>query len=127
MHLTAEARGPLESAAARWRWPAVALVVASASVVVANWQPLQALVETWTRSPSFEHGYAIVAVTAVLIWVRRHRIAREDPRASTAGVLVATAAAVLGALGAAGAVLVVEQFAFVLFMHGMVLAILGPR
>ena len=129
MQLTAEAHGPPQpqSVAARWRWPAFALLFASASVVFAYWQPLDALIETWTRSPSFEHGYAIVAVTAALIWSHRRRIAREDPQASAAGVLVAATAAALGALGAAGAVLVVEQFAFVLFLQGLVLAILGPR
>jgi exosortase A len=125
--LTAEAGGPFQSAAARWRWPVFALTLAGASVVFANWRPLQALVGTWTNSPSFEHGYVVVGVTAALIWARRRRIASEDPRASIAGVLVTAAAAVLGAIGAAGAMLEVEQFAFVLFLHGIVLAILGPR
>jgi len=127
MPLMAEADRPPQGVAARWRWPALAFCLASGSALFGYWEPLRALLGTWASSPSFEHGYAIVAVAAALIWTRRERIAREDPCASTAGIVVAAAATALGVLGAAGAVLVVQQFAFVLFLNGIVLAILGPR
>ncbi len=126
MRLAVE-RGRQGRTAASWAWAVPALVLAGAAAFLGFRAPLTSALETWSRSPSFEHGYAIVAVAAALIWVERRRLARETPRASIPGVLLALAAAALGAVGAAATVLVVEQIALVLFLHAMVLAILGQR
>ncbi len=112
---------------ARWRWAVPALLLAVGAAVFGFWAPLAAAVDTWSGSPSYEHGYAIAAIVAVLIWAERYRLVREAPRPSLWGVALSGAAAALGALGAAATVQVAEQLAFVLFLNGAVLAILGTR
>jgi EpsI family protein len=125
--ISAAALLPTRTASAAWRWAAAALSLGLAVTILGFRAPLAAALQTWSRSPSYEHGYAVVAVVAVLIWVARVQLAREAPRPSAWGIALAGAAAALAALGAAAAAQVVEQFAFVLFLHALVLAVAGPR
>ena len=114
-------------AAGAWRWAGPAVMVAAAAAMLGFREPVTAAADTWSRSPSFEHGYAIVLVVAALIWSLRHRLRRELPKPSIAGLFLAAAAAALGAVGLAAAIQVVGQVAFVLFLNAIVLAVLGTR
>lgn len=113
--------------AGAWRWAGPAIMVAAAAAMLGFREPVTAAADTWSRSPSFEHGYAIVLVVAALIWSLRHRLRRELPRPSIAGLILCAAAAALGAVGMAGAMQVVGQVAFVLLLNAIVLAVLGTR
>src|SRR5262249_34735835 len=94
-------------------------------ILLLLWPAAIAAVRTWSQSPSFEHGYLIVAVSATLIWFDRHRLATLAPQPWFWGLGVVACAAALAAVGNAGTVVLVEQLALVALISATVLTVLG--
>jgi len=83
------------------------------------------MVAIWERSETFAHGFAIVPISAWLIWRRRHAVAALDLRPGFLALPLLALAGfgwLLGQLAGAG---VVQQYALVITIPLLVWAILG--
>ena len=86
---------------------------------------VQSMVAIWERSETFAHGFAIVPISAWLIWRRRHAVAALDLRPGFLALPLLALAGfgwLLGQLAGAG---VVQQYALVIMIPLLVWAILG--
>lgn len=110
-------------------WPlAVGAVAAGlAALLVMFGGTVAATVSTWWNTGSYNHGLLIVPVVLALVWDRRAALARIAPRPSPLGVLMVAVASLVWTLGAAVAALIVQQFALVGMIWGLVLAVIGWR
>lgn len=108
-----------------WR---VSMAIAGAgalAVVALYWDTVAAMVGTWSNSTAYNHGFLILPVSGYLVWERRHQLARLAPKATFWGVAAVAAAAVLWLLGAVAGARVIQQFAFVMTLQGLVLGVFG--
>lgn len=85
------------------------------------------LVETWTRSETFAHGYLIVPISAWLIWKKRHEVAAIAPVPNFFGLLLLVALGFVWVMGHLGRVQVVQQYAVVLMLPAVVWTVLGTQ
>lgn len=85
------------------------------------------LVETWTRSETFAHGYLIAPISAWLIWKKRHEVAAIAPVPNFFGLLLLAALGFVWVMGHLGRVQVVQQYAVVLMLPAVVWTALGTR
>ena len=102
----------------RWRTAAGLLVM---TVVLTLWEfrdTAASLGAIWWRSETYAHGLLVVPVAAWLLWQRRDRVLRAQPRAQPWALLLLFAAGGLWALGRLGAVLSFEHFALYFLLLG---------
>ena len=85
-------------------------------------QTFGAMVDIWSRSDTFAHGFLIAPISLWLIWLQRHTLATMPSRPSWAGHALLAAAASAWLLGNLASVDVVMQFALVFMIVGVVLA-----
>jgi exosortase A len=109
----------------RWGWAAVLLGVGMIGLVGLFWSTVSSMVETWSTTQSFSHGFLIVPICIYLLWQRRREFAETNPRPSVWGIAFAVAAAFAWLLGSLAGVLVVQQFAFVAMVQGLFVAVVG--
>jgi exosortase A len=89
------------------------------------WDTAQSMVDTWTRSSTFAHGFLIVPISAWLIWQRRAAVAALDFRPDFRALPVLAAVGFVWILGRIGGAVSVQQFALVLMIPLAVWAVLG--
>jgi exosortase D (VPLPA-CTERM-specific) len=80
----------------------------------------------WTR-PEYSHGIIIPFVAAFLVWQRRDELERESFPGAWGGVAVLTVAAAINLIGGFASLFIVQQYAAVLALYGLVLALVGWR
>ncbi|APA68529.1 exosortase A [Janthinobacterium sp. 1_2014MBL_MicDiv] len=102
-----------------------ALLLALAAIVLLYHATFWSMLELWSRSQTFAHGYLIVPICAWLAWRRRARLAALAPQPSAAGLLLLAALGLAWLLADAANVQVVEQYAATAMLPACVLAILG--
>lgn len=85
------------------------------------------LVETWTRSETFAHGYLIAPISAWLIWKKRHEVAAIAPVPNFFGLPLLVALGFVWVMGHLGRVQVVQQYAVVLMLPAVVWTVLGTQ
>ena len=108
------------------RSPAItALLLVLAAVVLLYHATFWSMLELWSRSQTFAHGFLIVPISAALAWRRRARLAALAPRPSLHGVLLLAVLGLAWLLADAANVQVVEQYAATAMLPACVLAILG--
>ena len=118
---------PVQGLPMHWRQPLAALVVGLVALFTVFHQAYWSMVETWTRSETFAHGFLIVPIVLFLIWRQRHALADLQP---TPYPLAASVLAALGfawLLGELVDVLSVRQFAVMLMIPAVVWLLLGTR
>lgn len=119
-----EARNPLSVS---WRAAWVSIVVALAAVTAFYWETPVQMVTIWTVSASFNHGFLIFPICGYLIWLKRAALANLVPQPSVLGLGVILGASFCWLLGSIAGVSMVQQFAFVIIIQGIFLAVLGVR
>ncbi|SIR79675.1 exosortase A [Janthinobacterium sp. TND4EL3] len=102
-----------------------ALLLALAGVALLYHATFWSMVELWSRSQTFAHGYMIVPISAWLAWRRRDRLAALAHRPSPWGVPLLALLGLAWLLADAANVQVVEQYAATAMLPACVLAILG--
>ena len=102
-----------------------ALLLALAAVVLLYHATFWSLVELWSRSQTFAHGFLIVPISCWLAWRQRARLAALAPQPSRPGLLLLGALGLAWLLADAANVPVVEQYAATAMLPACVLAILG--
>ncbi len=120
---------PLGATAGQGQWlTAVSVLVVATAVLLFQFRDaLVAMVEVWHNSSSFNHGYAIVPISAYLIWERRAALAKLSPAPSYWGLAVIGAFACAWLVGRFAGILMVQQFAIVGMIQGLFLTVLGWR
>ena len=109
----------------RWSWAALLLGAGVIGLISLFRTTAWSMVDTWSTSDSFGHGFLIVPICAYLLWHRRSEFARTSPRPNVWGVGFAAAAAFAWLLGDLAGAQVVQQFALVAMIQGMFVAIVG--
>ncbi|MGK5080788.1 exosortase A [Janthinobacterium sp. HLX7-2] len=105
---------------------ALLLALILAATVLLYHATFWSMLELWSRSQTFAHGYLIVPISAWLAWRRRSQLAALAPRPSWLGLLLLAMLGLAWLLADAANVQVVEQYAATAMLPACVLAILGP-
>ena len=119
--------GSVPAPRSAWRVHLLGLTIALAALASLFWDTFASMVEIWSRSDTFAHGYLIGPISAFLIWRRRTALAALVPRVE---LLPALGLGVLGfgwLLAALVSVQVVEQLMAVLMIPMMAWVLLGRR
>ncbi len=85
------------------------------------------LVETWSRSNTYGHGFLILPMSGYLIWRERHRLAALVPKANSWVLLLLAGSAGVWFLGSVASVIVVQQLALLTMVAFMVWALTGTK
>ncbi|MFM9886377.1 MAG: exosortase A [Burkholderiales bacterium] len=105
-----------------------AAVIATVIVLVVLYrETVASMVDQWTQSSSYQHGFAVVPIVIWLIWNRRLALARVPLEPSLFGLIAMAAAGALWLLGVLAPASVVAHFAIVSMIIAAVPAILGLR
>ena len=85
-----------------WKSVAAWIGILSAVFVFAYWPTLQWLESQWRHEPDYSHGYLVLPLAAVLLWLRRDTFPGVSQRVDWRGtslILVAVVMRVVGRLG----------------------------
>ncbi|PWG62684.1 exosortase A [Sediminicurvatus halobius] len=112
-----------------YSWPlAGALAVGLIALTLALFFPTAwSMVEIWTRSETFAHGYIIAPISLFLIWRRREVLAQIAPRPQPLALVVLIGAGFLWLLSDLAEVAVTQQLALVSMIPAVVWLTLGTR
>lgn len=103
------------------------LVVIAGLLAYGFWDGIAYMIEIWGKKEEYGYAYFIPFITAYLIWQRRARLAEMEFRPSWAGVVLVLLGGALGFLGLAATTYTVIQYALVLCIMGVTLALMGWR
>jgi exosortase D (VPLPA-CTERM-specific) len=101
------------------------LLAALAGLVVGLGSGVQWMVDAWLNTDEYSHGLLVPFVAVFLAWQRLPGLRGLELRGSWAGVAVVLAGLALGSLGQFGTVYVLQEYALVVVLAGLVLAIGG--
>lgn len=104
-----------------WSLIGVTLVVAAIGFQVG----LTHMVSTWFGREEYSHGVLIPLIALFLVWQRRDELERTDFRGSWLGVVVVLLGGLLHLLGELATLYVVQQYAMLLAIYGLILALTG--
>lgn len=101
--------------------------VAFAVVLLAFYSSVLRLTETWFTREEYSHGVLIPLIAAFLIWQRRDEIARAKFSGSWAGVALVLLGCMLKIVGDIGLFYILQQYALLITIYGLALALVGWR
>jgi exosortase A len=108
-------------------WAAVFAVLACALIVPAWYrQTALSMVDTWTASRTFTHGFLVPPLFAFLVWREREGLARVEWRPWPPALVLLAVAGFVWLLGRLAMVAVVEQLAMVAMTPCLIALVLGP-
>jgi exosortase D (VPLPA-CTERM-specific) len=113
-----------------WRFPPLdwAVMVFTLGVAIVPFaRVLNQLVGMWESAPEYSHCMLIPVISAFLIFRERAVLARMRFKGSWAGVAVLLAGAGLWGVAELSTIWVIEQYAFVVVIYGLTLALVGPE
>ncbi len=110
-----------------WRQYAISTVAACCCLVLFFYQTTLSLVDTWSRSDTFAHGFIILPISGWLIWERREKLVRLQPEPQYWGLVALCCSGFFWLLGSLAGVLVLQQMALVLMLISAVWSILGNQ
>lgn len=88
---------------------------------------LKLLVGNWMTSEEYSHGLLIPFITAFLIWQKKNELARLPFEGSWAGVGIVALGVGLYFLGELATLYIIVQYAFLVVLFGLVLAVTGTK
>lgn len=110
-----------------WRTALVLLGLAVLATLALMWPSALSMSHIWFNSQTYAHGIMIIPIALYLAWTRRQELARVDPKPWAWGLLWLLAAGMAWVLARGVDVKVVQHFALVAMLPGLVLTLLGPR
>ena len=114
------------TAAERWRRGfVVAFVLAVVAVLLLYRTTFASMVDKWNDDAAFGYGFVIAPLSLWLAWRRREWLRRVPIAPSWVGTFGVVAGAALWIVARGTGVLVVEQWAVVLLLQFLLLALLG--
>ncbi|WJW75293.1 VPLPA-CTERM-specific exosortase XrtD [Thiohalobacter sp. IOR34] len=85
------------------------------------------MVHRWDTKEEYGYGYLIPVISAFLVWQRKNDLARQEFSPSWMGVVVVAISGLLFFMGAVATTHTLSQYALVLAVLGVALAIMGWR
>jgi exosortase D (VPLPA-CTERM-specific) len=113
---------------ARWRFSAPARVFVIAGLVIAALPFINALLSlfnVWNLEPEYSHGMLIPPIALFLLWREREWLARTPFHGSWTGLLLVAFGLVMWLVGELATILTFTQYAFLVVMYGLVVALAG--
>ncbi len=110
-----------------WRIASGLIGLTLAALLGIYWSTVVSMVTIWGRSETFAHGYVIVPISLVLIWLKRREIAVLEPKCDYLGFVLLAGAGFAWLVATAGQVQVVQQYAMTAMLPAVVVAIAGRR
>jgi len=89
------------------------------------WDALIFLVTNWLEAEEYSHGFLIPFVSLFLIWQKKNACAKIPFKGSWFGVAMVTVGLLLYYLGELSTLFIIQQYAFLVVLFGLVLASLG--
>src|SRR5580658_1650140 len=123
---TAPAASP--SDVARWHfswlgWGALAFALVVAFIPFAN--VLLGLFAVWNREPEYSHSILIPFISLFLIWRQRDVLTRTPFKGSWSGVALVLVGVLMWIVAELSTIYVIAQYAFLIVLYGLVLALAG--
>lgn len=112
---------PLRMAGRTW----LALLIVTVLAAFVLWAPIREMMNVWFSSPEYSHGVLIPLIAAFLVWQRKEELARSDFSGSWAGVVLVAVGGLLYLVGHLATVFVVQQYALLIVVYGIVLSFTG--
>lgn len=109
----------------RLGWFCVSLV--AVALVFLFWDGLASMLAAWGGKEEYSHGYLIPFIALFLVWLRRDELQRVPFERSWAGVLVVLLGVAVYFLGELSTLYIIVQYAFLITLYGVVLAMMGWR
>ena len=113
------------AAAGGWRTAWTAFAICFVALIALFWPTVSQVAHVWSNSASYNHGFLILPICGYLVWIKRGMVACQVPQPSLWGIGAMLIAGFDWLLGYAGSVAMVQQFALVFMLQGLVLAIFG--
>ena len=104
-----------------WLWLGIALAL----MTVAFWGGINELVLRWEKQEEYSHGYILPFLTLYFIWLKKNVIVQSEFSPSWWGVGLILAALVIFIVGEVSALFILTQYALIVVLLGLVLAIMG--
>ena len=120
-------RQPRSASAAAWRHASLSFALGFALLIGIYRETVYDLVDGWSRTGTFAHGYIIFPVSAWLVWRMRERLTSLTPTPQPLALLPLLACGVLWLVGYSAGVHAPEQYAFVAMVPCLVWAVFGNQ
>ncbi len=88
---------------------------------------IEAMIGNWNNQEEYSHGWLLPAVTGYLIWQEKDILSRINPKGSWVGVCIAVFAILLFLVGELSTLYIIVQYALVVLIFGLVLAMEGTK
>jgi exosortase A len=109
----------------RWRILASLAFLCFFAALLAFRETVVAMVTTWYSSRTFSHCFLVFPLSVYLIWRRRKQLAAIDPSPNLWGLFVLGFLSIIWVLGNLGEIRLVEEWAFIGILVGIVWTLLG--
>ena len=103
-------------------WISIALLL-----VLIFFDGLRYMVEIWSTTEEYSHGFLIPLISAYLIWTKKEVFSRHQYSGSWVGIGVLVVGLLLWVLGQLSTLYVVIEYAFLIVLYGIALAFVGWR
>jgi exosortase A len=100
-------------------------VAAVAGLVALLHNTADAVIDTWSNSNTFNHGFLIVPICLYLAWRQRHAAATAQPAPDLRGLAPIVLAALAWLAGNASGTLVVQEFSLIVLIQSVILTMFG--
>ncbi len=110
-----------------WKKPLWALLIILLIFVWAFAESWASMVDIWTRSDTFAHGYLVAPASLWLVWTRKDKLIQIHPQPSYWGLVCLLIGGFVWLSAVLSKVLVVEQFALVGMLIGVLWSVLGNQ
>jgi exosortase len=101
------------------------LFLLGGSFLLAFYPVWAGLINVWTTSDDYSHGFAILPLACYILWSKHDRLRAVSGPGSAAGLVLAALALLLYLLARAGEILTLAPLAMVLFLTASVLYLFG--
>src|SRR3954470_12039876 len=125
--LTADSRLSAPRLPRAWGSALPIMAAAVLAILLIYAETAKSIVAIWRSSDTFAHGYLIVPITLILVWMRRREVAALAPRPDVLGLLALAGAGFTWLVAEAAQVQVLMQYALVAMVPAAVLALAGRR
>lgn len=98
-----------------------------AGALVLFGEGLHNIVARWHYQPEYSHGFLIPLVSAYILWEKRALLASHWGHGSAWGLILCAAAMALLMVGEISALYLIIHYAFLLFLLGLCVCLLGPQ
>lgn len=106
---------------ANWFWLTAAIILMG----VAFWGGIDELMVRWDKQEEYSHGYMLPLLTLYFIWQKKNNIIRTEFSPSWWGLTIIVLALIVFVIGEISALFILTQYALIMVLLGVALAIMG--